>query len=167
MPRLRITVLFSVLAVLLGAVGTAWLSQWPRLQGAATEPDWVAHAPTSPPPPPRARRSQRISPAAVAAPVAPAPERPRPLYTPPPRYPIAALRAHREGVVTLDVQLNGDGGVAAAAVAGSSGDSDLDQAALDAVRRWTFELPASAQAQPQSLQLPVRFRIDGGMNGPG
>lgn len=167
MPRLRITLLFSVLAVLLAVAGTAWLSQWPRLQGAAAEPDWVAHAPASPPPPPpRARRSQRISPAAVAAPVPPAPELPRPLYTPPPRYPIAALRAHREGVVTLNVQLDGAGGVAAADVAGSSGDRDLDQAALDAVRRWTFQLPASAQAQPQSLQLPVRFRIDAA-DGPG
>jgi protein TonB len=164
MPKLRITVLLSVLAVLLGVAGTAWLSQWPRMRGAA-EPAWVARAPASPPPP-QARRSQRISPAAVTTPVAHAPPRARPLYTPPPRYPIAALRAHREGLVMLNVQLDGDGHVATADVAGSSGDRELDQAALDAVRRWTFQLPASASAQPQSLQLPVRFRIDGA-DGPG
>lgn len=165
MPRLRITALLSVLAVLLGVAGTAWLSQWPRMHGAAEEPGWVARAPALPPPPP-VRRSQRIAPATVTTPVVRAPPRPQPLYTPPPRYPIAALRAHREGLVMLDVQLNGDGRVAAAAVADSSGDRELDQAAVDAVRRWTFRLPASAAAQPQSLQLPVRFRIDG-TDGPG
>ncbi len=166
MPRLRITLLLSVLAVLLGVAGTAWLSQWPRMHGAAEEPGWVARVPVLPPPPPQARRSQRISPAAVTTPVVRASPRPRPLYTPPPRYPIAALRAHREGLVMLNVQLNGDGRVATADVADSSGDRELDQAALDAVRRWTFQLPASAAAQPQSLQLPVRFRIDGA-DGPG
>jgi protein TonB len=157
MPRLRITALLSVLAVLFGVAGTALLSDWTRLHGGSAEAAWVAHVPDSAPPPPRPRR---VRPAAtVVHPAKPAPRPPSPLFAPSPRYPIEALRAHREGVVTLRVQLDANGHVATVEVARSSGDPQLDVAAQDAVRRWTFQLHGAPSQPPRPILLPVSFRI--------
>ncbi|HET7358555.1 MAG TPA: energy transducer TonB [Rhodanobacteraceae bacterium] len=156
MPRLRLTALLSVLAVLLGVIGTALLSDWPRLHGGSAMAAWIAEAPSAPPP----TKPRRMRAAAAAShPAKPSPRPPSPLFTPSPRYPIQALRAHREGVVTLRVQLDAGGHVATVEVARSSGDPQLDAAAQDAVRRWTFQLHGATSQPPRPMLLPVSFRI--------
>jgi protein TonB len=157
MPRLRITALLSALAILFGVTGTALLSDWTLLHGGSAEAAWVADVPDSKPPPPR--RHHARAPTAVTRPVTRVPSPPRPLFAPSPRYPIEALRAHREGVVMLRVQVDGAGHVIAVRVARSSGDPELDAAARDAVRRWTFQVSAASSGPPPPLLLPVRFRI--------
>lgn len=54
----------------------------------------------------------------------------------PPAYPALSRRLGEEGKAVLRVELDEQGGVAAAVVASSSGHARLDQAALDAVRHW-------------------------------
>src|SRR3954466_5669186 len=60
-----------------------------------------------------------------------------------PAYPLPSLRRREEGTVLLNVQVQADGTPAAVSVNTSCGHPLLDRAALDAVRRWTFE-PARA-----------------------
>lgn len=92
------------------------------------------------------------APAAVAAPAAPA------AITPPdasaanlgnvgPRYPTESRRRHEEGVVRLRVLISPAGTVEEIAVARTSGFDRLDQAALDAVRKWRFR-PGMQAGQP-------------------
>ncbi len=60
--------------------------------------------------------------------------------------PIAAL-APREGRVRVRLLVRSDGTVASAEVVVSSGDPELDRAALDALGRWRFE-PARRDGVP-------------------
>lgn len=57
-------------------------------------------------------------------------------YKPP--YPAAAEARHSEGVVHARIRVGPDGTVKEADLKRSSGDPDLDQAALAAFRRWRF-----------------------------
>jgi len=84
----------------------------------------------------------------------------KPLHNPPPVYPAEAIGRGVEGRVVLRVAVASSGMVSSVRVATSSGDSALDQAAVDAVRRWKFE-PArrDQQAVAWTALLPVRFRI--------
>jgi len=59
--------------------------------------------------------------------------------TPPPSYPESARREGRSGTVEVELLLDRRGRVQSAEVVVSSGHSDLDEAALAAVRRWRFE----------------------------
>ncbi|MFN3475847.1 MAG: energy transducer TonB [Blastomonas sp.] len=56
----------------------------------------------------------------------------------PPRYPVESRRKKEQGTVELALVLGLDGRVETISVAGSSGFARLDQAALDAVRRWRW-----------------------------
>ena len=56
----------------------------------------------------------------------------------PPRYPYESRRMKEQGTVVLDVLLAPDGHVERCAVRTSSGSPRLDNAALDAVRRWRW-----------------------------
>lgn len=73
-----------------------------------------------------------------------------------PRYPVAAARAHREGVVTLRVRVNMAGRVVSVGVAHSSGDPQMDASARKAVQQWRFQASSSP---PAVLMLPVRFKL--------
>jgi len=77
---------------------------------------------------------------------------------PAPAYPPACRRRHEEGVVLVSVQVEADGRPSSISLKQSSGHRLLDEAALDAVRRWTFE-PALADGVPVSsiALVPVRF----------
>jgi protein TonB len=77
---------------------------------------------------------------------------------PAPDYPPACRRRHEEGVVLVSVQVEADGRPSSISLKQSSGHRLLDEAALDAVRRWTFE-PALADGVPVSsvALVPVRF----------
>jgi periplasmic protein TonB len=85
---------------------------------------------------------------------------PRYRSNPKPEYPLPSLRRREEGVVLLNVVVEPDGSPAAITLNRSSGHPLLDRAALEAVRRWTFE-PARAAGVPVSSTtvIPVRFSL--------
>ncbi|HVY40184.1 MAG TPA: TonB family protein, partial [Polyangia bacterium] len=83
---------------------------------------------------------------------------PRYRTNPVPEYPVPSRRRREEGIVYLNVTVQPNGWPAAVSLNRSSGHPLLDQAALDAVRRWTFE-PGRAGGVPVSslVVVPVRF----------
>jgi len=86
---------------------------------------------------------------------------PRYRSNPRPEYPSDALRMRQEGVVMLNVQVSADGRASSVSLKRSSGVPSLDDAALEAVRRWTFE-PAMQAGFPvaSQVEVPVRFRLE-------
>lgn len=82
-------------------------------------------------------------------------------YQPKPTYPPAARQAGKEGSVLVRIEINEDGIPAAVTVVSSSGDADLDAAAVTGVRRWRYS-PARRDGQPiaSSKDVRVRFRLD-------
>lgn len=86
----------------------------------------------------------------------------RPLAdNPPPKYPVAALRAGVEGLVLVRAEIGTDGTPTDVGYARRSGDRDLDRAALSAVRNWRFR-PAlrNGKAVASVIQVPVDFVLD-------
>ena len=73
----------------------------------------------------------------------------------PPEYPAEALDREWEGVVRLLVDFDEAGGAAEVAVETSSGHGVLDQAAVEAARRWHL----SESGPKRSLIVPVSFRL--------
>ncbi|HEX5304601.1 MAG TPA: energy transducer TonB [Dyella sp.] len=166
-PRLRVTTLLSVLALLIGVLGTQWLSgrtsDW-------TGPKRAVHAVhVAPPPvshhasarralpPPRVVGAQtlRASSEAVAA-TPPAPPELVPLSMPALSTRYDRLQGHLDGTVVLEVRVNGAGQVMQASVAQSSGDAVLDGHARTLVAGWRFAVPAD-YPQGFSGRLPMRF----------
>jgi protein TonB len=86
--------------------------------------------------------------------------KPRYRVNPAPEYPIASRRRREEGVVMVKVTVEANGAPSAISLAASSGYPLLDAAALDAVRRWTFD-PARAAGVPvpSLVNVPVRFSL--------
>jgi protein TonB len=86
---------------------------------------------------------------------------PRYRTNPTPDYPLPCKRRREEGIVLLNVVVQADGLPAAIWLNRSSGHPLLDRAALDAVRRWTFE-PGRAAGVPVSslVVVPVRFKLE-------
>jgi protein TonB len=132
----------------------------------------VAEAPPKPPPvvrPVRIPPLRRPAPREATAPPAPAPPAeavrvtspvPRGDRCRPPSYPAAARRAGAEGRVVLRVLVGRDGSVVSVEVEISSGSPLLDDAAIAAVREWTFQ-PAQGEggAVEAVLRVPFRFRL--------
>jgi protein TonB len=85
---------------------------------------------------------------------------PRYRTNPKPEYPLPSVRRREEGVVLVNVVVQPDGLPGAISLNRSSGHPLLDRAALDVVRRWTFE-PARAAGLPVSsvAVVPVRFDL--------
>jgi periplasmic protein TonB len=120
-------------------------------------------APPAPPKPP----AETIAAAPVAAPEPPAPVvLPRfdadYLQNPPPVYPALARRAGEQGRVLLRVVVRADGTAQSVELRQSSGSQRLDEAALDAVRRWRF-VPARQGSLPISAAVivPIVFSLEG------
>jgi protein TonB len=86
--------------------------------------------------------------------------RPQGGYQVRPSYPSSALRQGIQGTTMLKVHVLVDGRVGDVVVQQSAGHPDLDQAAVDAVRRWRFE-PARRGSDPVAMWvlLPVEFQI--------
>jgi len=84
------------------------------------------------------------------------------LNNPLPRYPNAARRRGIEGRVVLNVEVLASGVCGHVDILQSSGHGMLDDAALEAVRRWHF-IPASRAGMPVDRwqQIPVSFRLTG------
>ncbi len=78
------------------------------------------------------------------------------------RYPPAAKRRHEEGRVTLHFSLGPDGRLLELKVAASSRSPDLDQAALEAVRRAAPYPPLPAELARKgrlALALTIAFEL--------
>lgn len=84
------------------------------------------------------------------------------LRNPPPPYPIEAKWEHWQGEVLIRVRVLEDGSPDEVRLERSSGQEVLDEAALDAVRRWRF-VPAKQGEQPvaSTVIVPIEFRLDG------
>jgi len=105
------------------------------------------------------------APAAAAPPVAPAEVTPPnafagSLSNPAPRYPVESRRRREEGTVRLRVVVTADGRVKEIALARSSGFDRLDEAALDAVRKWRFRPGMQAGVAVEALGfLSIPFKL--------
>jgi len=164
-PRLRVTSLLSLLALLVGVLGTQWLSG--RTAGWAGPHHPVVAEHTAPPALRyRADRERRAPPrviatrasGAAASSLLPPPPPPElvPVSMPPLSARYAGLAGHLAGNVVLQLQVDGEGRVVQAAVARSSGDPVLDAHAQAMVARWRFAVPPD---HPQGLsgELPMHF----------
>ncbi len=122
----------------------------------------VVDVPAPPPSPPRPKPATSGEPTARAFDGGGALLSAKPRYrvNPAPEYPIASSRRREEGVVMVKVMVDANGAPSAISLATSSGHPLLDAAALDAVRRWTFD-PARAAGVPVSslVTVPVRFSL--------
>jgi len=79
---------------------------------------------------------------------------------PKPRYPESARRDGKEGRVLLRVLVNEEGRSASVEVNRSSGIEALDQAAVEAIKRWRFS-PARLGDRPVEswVRIPIEFRL--------
>lgn len=86
--------------------------------------------------------------------------RPLGAYQVKPRYPEAARRAGSQGTTLLKFHVLANGRVSDITIEQSSGHRDLDNAAVDAVRKWLFE-PARMGTEPVASEviLPVIFQL--------
>lgn len=84
------------------------------------------------------------------------------LNNPPPPYPMAARRRGIGGVVLLRAEVSPDGRCLQAKVVKGSGFGPLDEAALEAVKKWRFA-PAKRGGQAVSawVEIPVNFKLEG------
>ena len=113
-----------------------------------------------PPAPP-----QPVATPAPAAPPAPAPITPASanagyLHNPAPEYPSLAMRRGWEGTVLLRVHVLASGKPGEIQIQKSSGRDQLDSAAKDAVKRWSF-VPAKQGNDPIDgwVSVPIDFKI--------
>lgn len=79
---------------------------------------------------------------------------------PKPDYPEEARRLHQEGVVLLSVEVSAEGLPIDVTLKRSSGSDLLDDAAVRAVKRWTFD-PARVGPLPVAtrVDVPIRFSL--------
>lgn len=79
---------------------------------------------------------------------------------PQPSYPLSARRQRQEGLVVLTVKVTALGRAELVEFKHSSGFPALDEAAIQAVRRWQFQ-PARIDsiAVDSVVEIPVRFRL--------
>ncbi len=115
--------------------------QRPNPPGASTPAPHAADAMNPPPRPPSAAS-------------------PRYGQNPAPTYPSEARRRGWEGTVLLSVEILENGRPERITVKQSSGYAVLDEAALGAVRRWTF-IPAQRNGQPirSQAEVPIVFSL--------
>lgn len=136
---------------------------------AATLPAISEPAPAPGPPAPAASSTVTLPPSApvvASRPPDTAPDgvtrtaRPQGGYQVRPAYPSAPRRLGIQGTTMLRVHVLADGRIGDVLVEHSAGHPDLDQAAMEAVRRWRFE-PArrGADAVAMWVLLPVEFRL--------
>ncbi|MBI3140593.1 MAG: TonB family protein [Rhodocyclales bacterium] len=127
----------------------------------ASTPAAIGAAPT-PVPVPVAANS---APAPQPAPAAPAPTPPRfdaaYLNNPAPAYPALARRMGEQGRVLVRVRVSPEGDAEQVELKQGSGSPRLDQAAVEAVRRWRF-VPArqGTEAVAAWVLVPISFNLE-------
>ena len=111
----------------------------------------------------RQAREREAAAAAAAPPAATADADPQLLNRIQPLYPAAAYREREEGTVLLAILVDAEGRAAEVEVVSSSRNRDLDRAAIDAAKQWTFE-PAVRDGRKVEarVEAPVTFRLDAG-----
>ncbi len=119
--------------------------------------------PVTPPPTPAPQAVAPVAPPAptpAPAPVTPASANAAYLKNPAPEYPSLAQRRGWEGTVVLRVQVLASGKPGEIQIQKSSGRQQLDDAALAAVKRWSF-VPAKQGdvAQNGWVSVPIDFKI--------
>jgi len=147
----------------------------PRLpEVAAEQPPVAEHAPPAEavwrPRSPMVQATVRL-PRAEAAPAVDAPdeppapddvvcEAPSCVVNPPPVYPPLARRLGRKGLVILRVRVARNGACTAVEIMQSSGHAVLDDAAVKAVKSWTFKAGSiGGMAVDAELEIPIRFKL--------
>jgi periplasmic protein TonB len=169
MPRLRTTATLSVLALVIGAVGTQWLSDQ---TGSSAEPmlvhgmrRTVMHRAVPRKHPDSTRLLTHVpvfnAPASMHVPVASVASPGEtvawvPLSMPVSSLPYARMRGHDAGSLVLHLVVDGQGQVTQATLAQSSGDAVLDANALVIARHWRFAVPVD-HPQGFSGNLPLSF----------
>lgn len=126
----------------------------PALSAPAPAPPTPAAAAPNPPPPP--------APPSPPATVNSSDLGTRMISGSPPRYPVQSRRAREQGVVELLLVLGFDGAVESISVSRSSGFDRLDEAALNAVRRWRWE-PTLNRGEPVKVRgvVAIPFQLEG------
>lgn len=78
-----------------------------------------------------------------------------------PEYPATAYRERAEGTVLVGILVDTNGRPVEVEVVSRSGNRELDRAAVDAVRQWTFQ-PAMRDGRKVEarVEVPVTFRLD-------
>jgi protein TonB len=95
-------------------------------------------------------------PSAAALPIIP----PKVISTVLPEYPTPALKAGTEGLVMVQAYIGSKGTAERVEIKTSSGDPELDQAAIKAVSQWRFAPAAQGGTALNSwFEVPVRFSI--------
>ena len=85
---------------------------------------------------------------------------PKALSTSAPVYPESAKAAKIEGIAVIETVIDESGRVRQPKIKATSGDKDLDKAAIDAVSQWTFK-PATLDGKPVEVYytLTIRFAL--------
>lgn len=100
------------------------------------------------------------APAVPAAPISPPRFDAAYLHNPPPQYPLQARRLRAQGTVLLRVEVSAAGIAQQVRVEHSSGWPMLDDAALDAVKRWRFEAARrGSEAVAAWVLVPIEFYL--------
>jgi TonB family protein len=72
----------------------------------------------------------------------------------PAAYPMQSMRARHQGVAIVRAEIAADGSVSRDSLYRSSGYSELDQSAIEAVKGWHFD-----QQKGSSIRVPVSFSL--------
>jgi protein TonB len=76
------------------------------------------------------------------------------------QYPTSARRRGIKGTVNLEILIRADGAISSVSVAGSSTHSELDEAAVEAVRSLSPQpFPAGLKPRPLRVKLPIVFDL--------
>lgn len=123
---------------------------------APVEPEVARPEPTPAPatPPPPVVATPPPPPPVAASPAAP--QVPRMIRQPTVRYPEDAARQGLTGSVTLDFQIDADGGVSDVQIVSSNPPRVFDREALQAMRRSRFEPPV----EPMRVRRTIDFNLD-------
>lgn len=133
-----------------------------------TPSEIAINVPPAPPAPPAPEEPAPV--VASAPPASPAPPAPLVLprfdadylRNPPPAYPALSRRVGEQGRVLLRVVVRPDGMPDSVQLRQTSGSRRLDEAALEAVRKWRF-VPARQGSTPvtAAVIVPIVFSLDG------
>lgn len=82
-------------------------------------------------------------------------------FNPPPKYPATFRRRGWQGTVRLRVSVSAEGHSEAVTIQSSSGHEELDELAIEAVKKWRF-IPAKRgdTAIASSVIVPIVFKLD-------
>jgi periplasmic protein TonB len=152
--------IWILLLVALVALGWYFLSKRDMPQSEPLPPPPAIGDGVTPPAEREPARTPERAPRPSAT-TAPADRPARVVDQPRPDYPAAALRNREEGSVTLLVQVDAAGKPTDISVEQRSRSRDLDRAAMEAARNWTFE-PAIRNGKPEasSVRVPVDFTLE-------